>query len=132
MSEAVVGVAGAGAWGTALALAAARAGNRVRLWARDPATLARLSLDPGVETNPDIGALAATDPLLLVVPAQAVREVCRRLRDYRGSLVVCAKGLERASGLKLSQVVREELPGAVPATRRCSASRRRCWLRPTP
>ncbi len=32
-----VAVIGAGAWGTALAIQAARAGNRVMLWARDPA-----------------------------------------------------------------------------------------------
>ncbi len=34
---------GAGAWGTALAIQAARAGNSVMLWARDPARAAVLA-----------------------------------------------------------------------------------------
>src|SRR5580692_2857776 len=59
-------VIGAGAWGTALAIQAARAGNRVTLWARDPGRAAALSATrenprlPGVKL-PD--AIEVTDAL---------------------------------------------------------------------
>jgi glycerol-3-phosphate dehydrogenase (NAD(P)+) len=123
-----VGVAGAGAWGTALAIAASKAGHRVTLWGRDPSHIAALStarrndrhlpgipLDAAVIPTVDPAALLDSDPLLLVVPAQAVRATCRLFPTYRGRLVICAKGLERATGLRLSQVVRHELPHATPA-----------------
>jgi glycerol-3-phosphate dehydrogenase (NAD(P)+) len=127
-AAALVGVMGAGAWGTALAIAAARAGHpRVILWARDPDHAAELAatrrnerrlpgapLPGAVEVTADPAALRAADPLLLAVPAQAVREACAGLRGHAGRVVVCAKGLERATGLRLSEVVRAELPAAVP------------------
>lgn len=121
---ALLGIAGAGAWGTALAVVAARAGHAARLWARDPAHVSRLRQDrenrrhlPGVmlpeavAAIDDIAALANVDALLLVVPAQQVRAVCRALPPASAPLVVCAKGLEQATGLRLSQVVAEERPG---------------------
>jgi glycerol-3-phosphate dehydrogenase (NAD(P)+) len=123
-----VGVAGAGAWGTALAVAATRAGHGALLWARGAGHAAEIAatrrnerrlpgvvLPDAVEATADAGALRGTDPLLLAVPAQAVRETCARLAGHAGRVVICAKGLERATGLRLSEVVRAELPGAVPA-----------------
>jgi glycerol-3-phosphate dehydrogenase (NAD(P)+) len=113
----VIGVAGAGAWGTALALVAARVGRRVRLWARDPARVEALAatLPEAIAVTSDLGRLRGLDTLLLVVPAQAVRETCRGLGSHAGRVVICAKGLERATGLRLSEVVSGELPDAVPA-----------------
>ena len=124
----LIGIAGAGAWGTALAIAASKAGHRVALWGRDPAHVAALAssrhngrhlpgipLDAAVTATADPADLLGTDPLLLVVPAQAVRATCRLLAGYQGRLVICAKGLERATGLRLSEVVRQELPACIPA-----------------
>lgn len=118
-----LGVAGAGAWGTALALVAARAGNEVVLWGRDAAQTARMAasrrnerylpeadLPDAVEVTSDPGRLAGLDPLLLVVPAQQVRATLKVL-PAAGTLVVCAKGLEQATGLRLSEVVAAERPG---------------------
>lgn len=124
----VIGIAGAGAWGTALALAVARAGQPVRLWARDrdhAATMAAsrenrrylpgVALPGGIEISADLGTLAGAEPLLLAVPAQAARALMRRIAGYAGRAVICAKGLEQASGLRLSEVLGTELPGAVAA-----------------
>lgn len=84
MSE--VAVIGAGAWGRALALHAARAGREVTLWARDPA---RVDL-PGIRVTADMPA--ATRLLLLAVPVQHMRAVAARLP--RGPVLGCGKGLE--------------------------------------
>ena len=124
----IIGVAGAGAWGTALALAAARAGHAVRLWARNPehadriATTRRnerhlpdVTLPSEIEITSNLASLVVTEPLLLVVPAQALRTVARQLAGYTGRTVICAKGLEQATGLRLSEVLAAELPGAAAA-----------------
>ena len=118
-----LGVAGAGAWGTALAVVAARAGHEVVLWGRDPARLAELqrtrenrrylegvALPDQVTATGDLAALADMATLLLVVPAQQVRSICRQLPKGIGTLVLCAKGLELGTGLRLSQVVAQARP----------------------
>ena len=125
MSAAVthIGVVGGGAWGTALACLGRRAGRRVSLWSRDPAVSAGIarnhanpvylpgqSLDVGIEAAPDLAALAECDVLLLVCPAQAVRDLAARLPG-RAPVMICAKGIEAASGLLMPEVLGEVLPG---------------------
>jgi glycerol-3-phosphate dehydrogenase (NAD(P)+) len=120
-------VIGAGAWGTALAVVAARAGNEVVLWGRDErqiATmrqsrenrryLAGIALPAGVAPEDRLDAVVGAEALLLAVPAQRLREVCRALPPAIGEapLVICAKGLEQTSGLRLSEVVAMERPTA--------------------
>ena len=124
MSEmAHIGVVGGGAWGTALACLGRRAGRRVTLWSRDPAVseaiaherankvyLPGLLLDDGIEATHDLAALSACDAILLVCPAQAVREVGARLGGP-APVVICAKGIEASSGLLMPEVLAEVLPG---------------------
>lgn len=118
-----IGVAGGGAWGTALACLARRAGRRVTLWSRDPAIAAAIahdrvnsvylpgqSIDAGIEAATDLDELAACDALLLVCPAQAVREVAGRLKG-RSPVVICAKGIEVKTGLLMPELLGEVLPG---------------------
>src|SRR5207247_58694 len=84
----VLVIAGGGAWGTALALTAARAGRRTTLWARNIATvnsirqrhdnpkyLPGIVLDAPVAATAHIGEAVDADLLILAVPAQAVRAV---------------------------------------------------------
>jgi glycerol-3-phosphate dehydrogenase (NAD(P)+) len=117
-----IAIVGAGAWGTALAQTAARAGRKVLVWARDtavvaaieqrhanPRYLAEIALDPAIRATTDLGEVTAADAVLLAVPAQTVREVCRELSDSK-ALVICAKGFETATGARLSEVVAEERP----------------------
>jgi glycerol-3-phosphate dehydrogenase (NAD(P)+) len=118
-----IAVVGAGAWGTALAQTAARAGRHALLLARDPEVAAAIMrerrnprhlpdvpLDLSIEASTDLALSASADAVLLAVPAQTVRETVRSLPELRGPLVICAKGLERASGLRLSEVVAGERP----------------------
>ncbi|MEJ0096681.1 MAG: NAD(P)H-dependent glycerol-3-phosphate dehydrogenase [Bauldia sp.] len=126
-----VGILGGGAWATALAVVAARAGRGVTLYARDPATVdainrrhentARLpgiALDPAIRATAEVAAAAAADVVLLAVPAQVVRAAATLVAPHlaaRVPLVICAKGLERGTDRRLSEVVAEVAPLAVPA-----------------
>ena len=118
-----IGVVGGGAWGTALACLGRRAGRRVTVWSRDPAistAIARqranpvylpdLALDAGIEAAADLASLGACDAVLLVCPAQAVRALAAKLPGS-SPVVICAKGIEAASGLLMPEVLAEVLPG---------------------
>ena len=123
-----VGVLGAGAWGTALAVAAARAGNRVLLWGQDPtameaaevrrenvARLPGVRLPATVEATAHDAALERIDLALVAVPAQVLRATLTRLGRRLPTgvpIVICAKGIERGSGLLMSEVVRQTVPEA--------------------
>jgi glycerol-3-phosphate dehydrogenase (NAD(P)+) len=125
-----VGVLGGGAWGTALALVAARAGRTVRLWARDHDTVAAIDAShenprylPGVRLDhipatTNIGAALRVDLVLLAVPAQSVRAVATIAAPYIAEghpVVICAKGLERGSARRMSEVMAEAAPNAIAA-----------------
>lgn len=125
-----ISVIGAGAWGTALANCAARAGRSVTLWARDPATVAVINDTresprlPGVKLDHRIVATAAldeaarADAILLVVPAQALREAAAALAPHLTSgvpVIACAKGIERGTHKFMTEIIAEALPGAMPA-----------------
>ena len=120
-----VSVLGAGAWGTALANVAARAGHEVRLWGRDGAAMATLArtrenphlpgvtVDAGVTPLADLAQAASADLLLAVVPAQATRELALRLQGLVAPgkpIVLCSKGIERDTGLFMSEVLAQTLP----------------------
>src|SRR5208283_3154835 len=124
-SEFVVGVAGAGAWGMALANAAAAAGRVVLLWGRDSERMIALEATrlsdklPGVRLSErvvataDLDALARCSAILVATPAQATREAAGRLSAVRGSapLVSCAKGIERGSHAFMTEALRQAAPG---------------------
>jgi glycerol-3-phosphate dehydrogenase (NAD(P)+) len=123
----MIGVIGGGAWGTALAQVAARGGQPVTLWAREPEVvdainhahenslfLPGLPLDRNVIATSDLAQTATADALLLVAPAQHVRAMLRGLKPHLPSstpLIICAKGIEQGSGLLMGEVVADVLPG---------------------
>jgi glycerol-3-phosphate dehydrogenase (NAD(P)+) len=123
-----IGIVGAGAWGTALAVTLRRAGRNVVLWAHDPEVAATITatrenphylpgirLDCCVRATTDLAAVAATDAVLLVAPAQHLRAICRSLAPvWRPGIaaVICAKGIEADSGALMGDVVAAELPRA--------------------
>jgi len=122
-----LGVIGAGAWGTALASVARRAGSTATLWARDPEIAAAINnrhanpcylpgllLDPTITATADIeAAVERVDALLLAVPAQFLRGVLNTLRRCapRGLPILhCAKGIETGTLAVMSQIGAELLP----------------------
>lgn len=123
-----IAVLGGGAWGTALALALIRAGHRPTLWARDRATVESINKRhensrylPGIRLDEALHAteraslaLKDCDCVLSVVPAQSLRRVLKQVRanvPASATMVLCAKGIERDSGKRLSEVAGEMLPG---------------------
>ncbi len=117
-----VAVIGAGAWGTALAIQAARAGNSVTLWARDPARADQIMATgenprlPGVRVPEPILVTseepAQVDLTLFAVPMQHLRSVLARFT--LSPLVVCAKGVETGT-LRLPLEIVAELQPSAPA-----------------
>jgi glycerol-3-phosphate dehydrogenase (NAD(P)+) len=122
-------VIGGGAWGTALAIVARRAGSVPVLWARDPAVVAAINarhenrvflpdvtLDPRITATADIGAaMDGAEGALLAVPAQFLRNVIEMLKPHleRGVPVLhCAKGIETGSLKTMSEVGTEVIPDA--------------------
>lgn len=122
-----IGVVGAGAWGTALAATARRAGRDVTLWAREAEVVASINQSgrnglflpdialEGVRATGDLAEMGSKDALLLVVPSQFLANVCRALKPHLPAgvpVVLCAKGVELSTGRLMSELVEEELPGA--------------------
>lgn len=104
---------GAGAWGTALAVQALRAGSAVVLWARDPGRRRGAGLPAGIELTGDLPG--ACDAVLVAVPVQHLRSVAARLRP-QAPLVACAKGVEAgtlAMPLEVLAELHPHVPGAV-------------------
>lgn len=126
-----ISVVGAGAWGTALAAVAARGGEEVLLWAREPEVARDINarhentrflpgsrLPSAVRASTSLSAAAEADALLLAAPAQHLRAVARALAGVVAPgkpIVICAKGLEQKTGLLMSEVLSHELPAATPA-----------------
>jgi len=117
-----IGIVGAGAWGTALGAAAARAGRRVTLWAREEDVVASvnsvrentrflpgISLEGAITASGDGAALEGCDLILLAMPAQNLRTVAANFAPYfkNAPLVICAKGVELESGALMSEVAHE-------------------------
>ena len=123
-----IGIVGGGAWGTALAVTARRAGREIVLWAREaevvtainqrhenPLFLPGIAVDPAIAATGDVAAAASADAVLLVVPAQHLRAVAGAIAPTLrpgAAVVICTKGVEEASGALMSEVAAAALPGA--------------------
>lgn len=122
-----IGVIGGGAWGTALAAAAVRAGSAVTLWAREPDVVAAINdahentrflpgmaLDPALKATADIAdAAKAAEVLLLVAPAQHLAAVVQELGAHVAAgtpAVICAKGIERETSALMTEAVHRAAP----------------------
>ena len=119
-----IAIAGAGAWGTALANTVARAGRKVTLVARSEKSaqaiatqrenprLPGIRLEDGVVPAADAAAFADADAILMVVPAQSLRDAVSTLPKLKDStaLIICAKGIEQHTRKFMSEVVADILP----------------------
>jgi glycerol-3-phosphate dehydrogenase (NAD(P)+) len=123
-------VIGAGAWGTALAMVAARAGRAVALYARDADHAARIAAQrenprlPGVAlaadiavTN-DLASAARADIVLVATPAQHLRGAVNALAPHLAPatpVIACAKGIEHGTHKFMTDIIAETALRAVPA-----------------
>jgi len=126
-----IAIIGAGSWGTALAVVAARAGHSVRLWSRNSAVvnsineqrvnshyLTATSIPDGVTATADINAaLHDASMVLLAVPSHAARETLTTMSaqlNEAAILVNVAKGIEIESGKRISEIAKEVVAGSTP------------------
>jgi glycerol-3-phosphate dehydrogenase (NAD(P)+) len=119
-----VSIIGGGAWGTALAMAAKRAGSDVCIQARETEVVDAINttnentlylpghyLDPSIRAVSDpIEAINDTHIVLLVTPAQHLRALMTTLKDKltsKQAIVICSKGIEQNTSALLSQIVHD-------------------------
>ena len=123
--EGLIGVVGAGAWGTALAQMIAADGTPVKLWARDPGLakaintqrrnqpyLPSAQLSASIEATGDLADMAECAALLMVTPAQHMGEVLQQMQRFPRDLVLCSKGIEAGTGRMMHTVAHEIAPDA--------------------
>jgi glycerol-3-phosphate dehydrogenase (NAD(P)+) len=122
------GVIGAGAWGTALAQVAARAGLDVVLQARETevvdsinarrvneAFLPGVTLEDRISVTGELADLADCDVILAVPPAQHMRSTLTAFAAHHRSAVpimLCSKGIERGTLKLMTDVLAETIPVA--------------------
>ena len=124
-----VAVIGAGGWGTALGVVAARAGREVRLWSRNASVVEDINvrrvngvyleghrLPDGVTATTEAGAaLEGAELVVLAAPSHATRAVLEGMRglfEPAAAFVSATKGVEVETGRRISEVVAEVLGGA--------------------
>lgn len=122
-----IGVIGAGSWGTALALHLEKKGHHVTLWGHRQESVRRMQTTrsigdklPGILLPEELLLTAELsegvlekEMLILAVPSPAVRATAHAMSTFArsGQIVVSvAKGLEEGTLLRLSEVLKEELP----------------------
>ncbi len=127
MSFQNVGIVGAGSWGTALAMPLLANHLPVTIWGHDAEHIARVAaarenaaylpdvaLPAELRLTHELDDLRGCDLVLLVTPSKAIREVASRLSTVglseETALLSCTKGVERGSGLRMSQIIAECFP----------------------
>lgn len=123
-----IGILGAGSWGTALAVLLGNKGHQVALWSHREEAARRLARDreneklPGVKIPEPVDitwdlekALKNRDVLVLAVPSSQMRGTCRRIASGTETgqiLVSVSKGIEDGTFATMTDMIREEIPGA--------------------
>ena len=122
-SRYLVGIVGAGAWGTALATVVAGVHGKALIWAREGEVADAINqgrentvylpgskLSPQIAATGDLAEMAHCEVLLLVTPAQFLRATLQALPDTPAPLVLCAKGIEAGSQALMAEIAKEERP----------------------
>jgi glycerol-3-phosphate dehydrogenase (NAD(P)+) len=120
-----IAVLGAGAFGTALAIALARKGAEVGLWARDATQVADMrktrqnarrlpgiNLPKEVTVSADLADFGGAEIMLLAMPMQQLASFTSHHASALADriLVGCAKGIELATGRGATQIIAEACP----------------------
>ena len=121
-----VGVVGAGAWGTALAILANRTGSKVKLWTRNSNVLESVEdsrinesylpgimIDPAIKITSSLEEVCDADMLIVAIPSQNMRAVCISMADRVDTdmpFILATKGIERGSLALMSEVVQSVMP----------------------
>lgn len=124
-----IGIIGAGAFGTALAMVLGRK-TEVVLWGRDTAVMTEMArmrqsgprlsgfaLPEAVHPTSDLPRVAKAQTLLLCVPTQRMSSVLETLKQHVGqaALVACCKGIDVQTGLSPTGLIKAAVPECLPA-----------------
>jgi len=121
-----VAVLGAGSWGTTFSKILADGGSDVAVWARRPELAREISQSkrnsdylPGINLPRNLWSssrlpevLEGAEQVFVAVPAQSLREHLRIVRDLIPAdaiVISLMKGVEKGTGARMSQVIRQEL-----------------------
>lgn len=120
-----IAVLGSGGFGTSLAVMAFKYGHEVTLWSKFPEEIEQIRIcgenkkllpgipvDIGIELTSDIKCVSGKDIVIFAVPSFALRETARSAKGYMSKTCVpvnVAKGFERGTAKRLSQVIEEEI-----------------------
>jgi len=123
---ATISIIGAGAWGTALAVASRRAGNDVLIWAHEsdvadaintvhenPLYLPGRALDFEIRATAELSETVNADLVILAAPAQHLRRTIDPLAGQLSPatpMVICAKGIEQDTHALMSEAVSALFP----------------------
>ena len=117
-----IAIVGAGSWGTALAVVAARAGHSVTLWSRDPDLansinqertnsryLQSVSIPDRVTATSEFEALEKASLVLLATPSHSIRQLLTQFPplNHETIIVSVSKGIEIETGKRISEIVKE-------------------------
>ena len=115
-------VLGSGGWGTALALVLCDNGHDVTLWSHSPEKAAQMQkkrenpllagvpLPEALRVTGELSYLDGEDMVVSAAPSFAVRATGEKARPYlrpETILVTVSKGIERETGLRMSQILQE-------------------------
>ena len=126
-----IAIIGAGSWGTALAVVAARAGHSVSLWSRNAEVVSSInerrvnsrylvstSIPTSVTATGDLDVALRDAPMvLLAAPSHVARELLTAmspLLDQQTIIVGVSKGIEIETGKRISEIAKEVVQGSVP------------------
>ncbi len=122
-----ISVVGSGAWGSALALLLSENGNNVTLWShseQESETIRQMGENPFLKGVPiskditltsDLSCVRLSDAVIMATPSYAVRETAKKLGSFiqkQAIVISVAKGIEKDTAFRLSQVIEEELHGS--------------------
>jgi len=127
MNKLKVGILGGGSWGTTVASIVSRNAPAI-LWARDKSTVDEVNSNhtnerylPGATLHPNLTATsdieeatAHVDVVIVGVPSQGFRGSLEDIRETVRPwvpIISLSKGLEAGTGLRMTQIIEEVLPG---------------------
>jgi glycerol-3-phosphate dehydrogenase (NAD(P)+) len=121
-------ILGAGSWGTALAALWAKDGRDIIMWGHNADRIDQLKetrenrdylpgkkLPPNVSLTSALSDCASCDLIVFVIPSTAFRAIAADFAKVVGNkdsvLLSCTKGIEHGTGMRMSQILAEILPG---------------------
>ena len=122
-----ISVIGAGAWGTALAIVSNKAGSSTTLWSRNEEVIegiktnneneiymSGVKLPDEITVTPDLSEACKSNILIIACGAQNFRDITAQISKYITDdtyVVISSKGIEKDTGLLMSEVAAQTLPG---------------------